>query len=176
MAGKISKIRRGILQQAFLRCLSEGGKEGIHYDKILDYISRTLDLTDYERSPNPKGDARWKVFMAFGAIPLVKLGYVLREKNVFCITEKGRKALEMDPAELRDELKRLWKELEDSSPKDADETDLMTSTATQTETEDYVEAPNYLKNERTVFKRVDYDLAALLNYIDIGDIGLHRPR
>lgn len=168
MAKKISKIRRGELQKAFLHAVENAGENGIHFDDAMKEIEKSFEFTDYEKSLNPAGDVRWRVFMAFGVIGFYKFGYAIREKNVFRITDEGRRMAEMSPADLRDELKKKWEEAEEAN---GDVEDIIAEKASLNDGV-YLEAPSYLQNERTVFKRVDYDLAGLLHYIDIGDIGL----
>lgn len=170
MAKKMSKIRRGELQKAFLKAVIASGEKGIHFDAAMTEIEKNCQLTDYEKSLNPAGDVRWKVFMCFGVIGFYKFGYAVREKNVFWITEEGRRLAELSPSDLRNELKKRWDEREAAEVDEDDEG--VNPVNAPSEPGIYLEAPSYLQNERTVFKRVDYDLAGLLHYIDIGDIGL----
>jgi len=170
MAKKITKVRRGELQIAFLKYAMAAGERGIKYDDIIKKMEKEMIFNEHELSLNRSNGVRWKVFMAFGVIPLAKLGYVQRAKNQFWITEQGKKAVEMDPAVLRDELHRRWneaKENEDNLESLEPETQVIANDA-----DIFIDPSMYLNNERTVFKRVDYDLSALLHYIDIGDIGL----
>ncbi len=170
MAKITSKMRRGELQKAFLRAVMGAGEKGIHFDDAMTEIEKSVELTDYEKSTNSSGNIRWRVFMAFGVIGFYKFGYAIREKNVFWITDEGRRMAEMSHADLRSELKKRWDEREEADTGDnVEEVNLSNDIS---DAGVYLEAPSYLQNERTVFKRVDYDLAGLLHYIDIGDIGL----
>jgi hypothetical protein len=176
MDKKITKIRRGILQQAFMKAVLDKGNNGIHYDDVIKIVEKIVDFTDRELSLNPSGVVRWKAFLPFGMIPLVKFGWLKREKNIFWMTDKGKQALAMEPGVMRDELKALWEEWKTTNSNGTEEADdsneAKPSSTPAAEPEFFLETPMYLNNERTVFKRVDYDLAGLLHYIDIGDIGL----
>jgi len=176
MEKKITNIRRNILRQAFMNAVLDKGDKGIHYDDVIKTMEKTVEFTDRELSLNPSGAVRWKVFLPFGIIPPVKFGWLKRDKGIFWMTEKGKAALSMDPAAMSDEIKKLWHEwkLTNSDGDDASEDDneVEAPVAQASDPEFFLETPAHLNNERTVFKRVDYDLAGLLHYIDIGDIGL----
>lgn len=170
MPEKITKFRRGEFQIAFIKIVINAGTAGIRYDDIIKKMEESLNFNEYELSFNQSGGMRWKTFISFGVIPLVKFGYLRRESNKFWATDQSNDAIVTEPTAFRDELKQKWDEAHDGT--NGVESTVTDVSAQATDADIYIDPSLYLNNERTVFKRVDYDLSALLHYIDIGDIGL----
>lgn len=173
MLNKITNERRGMLQQEFLRIVLNAGDKGIHYDEAIEEIEKSVDLTEYEKLNTPGGAIRWKALLTFGVISLVKCGWVKRSKNICWITAEGQEGLKMAPIEMRKFLKekgKILKEDEEGEDK-VNKAESAENSIIKLDDSQFLQS-NMLSKDRTVFKRVDYDLSALLHYIDIGDIGL----
>lgn len=169
---KKDKIRRGVLRQSFIKAVKESGNKGLHISDALAEIEKSTALTDYELALTRAGDVRWKTYLTIGCSALNRFGYLKRSKNKFWITAKGEQALLLSPEELQEEIKNYFKEAKSQENGEGDDESEEAILVDDTAPEVYLESPTYLNTERTVFKRVDYDLGALLHYIDIGDIGL----
>ncbi len=138
--------------------------DGLDARAVLANVERDLDLTSFEKSdyPNRPGVRRFERIARFSTIAPVKAGWLSKEKGTWVVTERGRDAYSLltDPEDFAHEMSRLyraWRRSDDKEPSPPP-TKVVSTIA--------------FSHPRTLFKKVDYDLAGLLHYIDIGDVGL----
>ena len=165
---KITKERRAKLLQAFMRVAAESGEKGIHFDEILKRIEKNYEFTDYEKTKNPKGDVRWRVFLHFWSYRPAKAGWMRRSRNIFWITEEGARQLDRKPLEMTKLLKEILEQMDENGATNQNEP----VDNVEDRKASPVEIISYKNREKTVFKKVDYSLDSLLSYIGVGDIGL----
>lgn len=125
---KINKERRGILQTNFMQIIAEH-PSGISLDDTADILEKRVDLTEYEKSSNASGYKRWKTFIAFGVITLVKSGWVEKRNKLMFITEQGKKVLQLDPVTFRNELRSQYLKWKETQVNDDDPEDSLKETA-----------------------------------------------
>ncbi len=101
----------------FLLDKSEGAQAKI----VLDHISRTIKLTDYELGsfPTSPNEQRFEKIIRFATVGLVKAGWLIKSKGYWTVTELGREAYKKypDPDNFYKEAVRLYYVWKRAKPK-----------------------------------------------------------
>jgi MoxR-like ATPase len=98
--GTISKERIGELLQTAFKVLSELGKP-LKLRQLLEEIARRVVLTEYERSVNNSGTARWETAVRWYSVDAVRAGWLVKgSKGYWKVTDDGVAALALTPEEF----------------------------------------------------------------------------
>lgn len=112
MSAKVPLERVGELMKSVLLELKNLGGEARVRD-LLAAAEPKLNLSEYERAAYEKsGWIRWKAIVHFYSIDCMKAGYIRKSGGRWYLTEDGKEALRLSPAEFirsAQEAYRAWK-------------------------------------------------------------------
>src|SRR5262249_54990380 len=98
---RVGEVLHAALQEIVARDGSAPANE------VLAGGEKRIHLSDVERSLNKSGTPRWETNLRFYTTSCVKAGYLQKGNGYWKITDQGRQALKMPPAELiRDVTKK----------------------------------------------------------------------
>lgn len=111
----VTRRRTGeFLRKAFELLLKN--PDGVPAKDVLEYITKNMDLTDYESGSyaSTPNDSRLNKIVRFATIDLVKAGWMLKVKGSWIVTDLGRDAYKKypDPEEFYKQavtLYHIWK-------------------------------------------------------------------
>ena len=95
-----------VLHAALSEIVARDGSAPAH--EVLSGVERRVTLTDVERSLNKSGIPRWETNLRFYTTSCVKAGYLQKGSGYWKITDAGREALKMTPAELVRDVNRRY--------------------------------------------------------------------
>lgn len=81
---------------AALSVLEKGGCD-MRYSDICKVIDETCDFSEHEKENTKSGYPRWKVYLQFFSIEMSVVGYIVRNKGIWHLTDDGSKALKQSP-------------------------------------------------------------------------------
>ena len=81
---------------AALRILEQAGGD-MRYADICQRLLEIRDFSDYEKENTKSGYPRWKMYLQFFSIELSVIGYIIRNKGIWHLTEEGQSALKKSP-------------------------------------------------------------------------------
>jgi restriction system protein len=127
---QITRKRVGELQRGVIKILFDA-PDGLAAKEVLRRLEQVVPPTEFEKSEYPKrpGLRRFEKIARFATIPLVKAGWLVKNKGRWYATEEGKKAYSQitEPEKFTKETRRLylqWRatqpetiaELEEASP------------------------------------------------------------
>jgi len=104
---------------AALSILEKNGGE-MRYLDICKAMEQTRDFTEWERETTKSGHPRWRMYLGFFSIEIAKVGYIIRNKGVWHLTEEGQEALKQSPEDFFTSFHSAYKELCKAQKPDAD--------------------------------------------------------
>lgn len=107
---------------AALKMLEHDGGE-TRYTDICERIANSDILSDYERQQTKSGNPRWKIYLQFFSIELKAVGYIVKNKGVWLLTDEGSKALKKSPEDFFADFHHKYKELTKGKKKDGGSVD-----------------------------------------------------
>ena len=163
---QITVHRAGEIQQRLLGVLASV-PEGLQAKDALERVASSLILSDFEKAeyPNRPGVRRFEKLVRFSTIPLVKAGWMAKNKGIWTITDEGRASLKQypDPESLRKASVakyRQWVADQPESPEsEVQETPSSLAVATLEEAEENAWAEIY----EHLAKMSPYDLQELMS-------------
>ena len=98
---KLSKSDNLAAQNTYtaLKILEQEGGD-MRYSDICHKLSEIRDFSDYEKENTKSGYPRWKIYLQFFSIELSIVGYIIRNKGVWHLTEEGQAALKQTPEDF----------------------------------------------------------------------------
>lgn len=148
---QITFRRRGELLRGVLKILKEN-PDGLPAKEVLQRLYKDVPPTPFEDScyPNHPNIRRYERIVRFSTIPLVKAGWMEKNKGQWSITEDGGEAYEKlhDPEEFGKEAVKLYREWKRDQPETEEESeDSSSATATLEEAEEsaWTEIEEYLR-------------------------------
>ena len=92
---EITARRNGeLLRTVFEILMSE--PEGLQAKEVLARLEDKVEFSNFERGsyPSSPGTPRWHKILRFATIPLVKAGWLIKERGVWAVTDDGRAAFQ----------------------------------------------------------------------------------
>jgi hypothetical protein len=119
---EVTRRRVGELMQGLLGVLLEH-PNGLHFQVALDALAVRVPPSDYEKGTTAKGHSRYRMYVHFNSVGLVKAGWMTKKDGVWLATDTGRAALQtfQDPSEFREEIHRLYRAWRDANPVEDEE-------------------------------------------------------
>jgi len=149
---EITPRRNGeLLRVVFGILMSE--PEGLQAKEVLTRLESKVEFSEFERGSYPSGPGipRWHKILRFATIPLVKAGWLIKDRGVWAVTDHGRAAFQKhkDPEAFYRAADRVYQDWRSSRPKP-------------------VEDPEELE-ERVEQVRITYEQASEDSWSEIGD-------
>jgi restriction system protein len=121
---EITVRRRGELVRSVFRVLLER-PDGLPARDVLERLRSAIPPTPFEDSeyPNRPGVRRYDKIVRFSTIPVVKAGWLTKEKGQWALSDAGRAAFERyrDPEEFEREARRLYRQWEELQAPETEE-------------------------------------------------------
>lgn len=93
-----------------LKVLSENGGE-MRGKEVIDAVEKRLDFDDWALVVYASnGLPRWKTFLHFYSVDLVKAGFLAKKKGIWFITPEGEEAMKLGPTSLFEAANRGYRE------------------------------------------------------------------
>lgn len=107
---------------AALKILQDNGGE-MRYLDICNAMAAERDFTDWERENTKSGRPRWQIYLGFFSIELSKVGFIIRNKGVWHLTEQGQDALKQSPDDFFMDFHIKYKKICKAQQSDSDSID-----------------------------------------------------
>jgi restriction system protein len=153
---EITPHRNGeLLRTVFEVLMTE--PEGLQAKEVLARLEAKVEFSDFERGsyPSSPGTPRWHKILRFATIPLVKAGWLLKERGVWSVTDDGRAAFQKhkDPEAFYRTADRVYQDWRSSRPEPVEGPDELEGrvervriTYEQASEDSWLEISDYLQN------------------------------
>ena len=149
--------------------------EGLPAKDILEAISNSINLTEYEKGfyPSTPNSPRYEKIVRFATIDLVKAGWLVKSKGRWFLTEEGRLAYKKykDPEDFYKEAVRLYHEWKRNRPQkeglatDEEEVQKISLTVEEAEEKAWEQIKQFLQNMNPYeFQELVADLLRAMDY------------
>jgi restriction system protein len=99
--------------------------KGLQAKEVLSRVADKVKFSDFERGfyPSSPGVPRWHKILRFATIPLVKAGWLIKERGVWAVTDEGKGAFgkHSDPDDFYRAANRVYQEWRSSRPEPVEE-------------------------------------------------------
>jgi len=149
---EITKKRQGELVRGVFQILLRY-PDGLQAKNVLSRLEEVVPPTEFEAStyPNRPGVRRYEKIVRFSTIPVVKAGWLEKNKGYWSLTDEGRAVYErfVDPEAFYREARRLYREWKADQPPDEpeeieDDTNQAAATLEEAEEAAWLEIETYL--------------------------------
>ncbi len=121
---EINPRRNGELLRAVFEILMSEA-EGLQAKEVLSRLESKVRFSEFERGsyPSSPGRPRWHKILRFATIPLVKAGWLIKERGIWSVTDDGREAYQThkDPEAFYRVADRVYQDWRSARPKPIEE-------------------------------------------------------
>lgn len=97
------------LLHAAMSAIKENGGS-MKRSEVMEEVEKRVELDDWAKQRLEKTDhVRWKSVLMLHSINAVKAQWIVKKRGVWHLTEEGRAALKLDPAQMLKRAKRLYR-------------------------------------------------------------------